>query len=135
VDGEVVAAVEEERRAVRTIQLGYGLASFHMAGVVGDCDDVVEDDVFGQQVEEVPTIRNAVEALLDDPKERSSALKSSRSVIVVVVMIGLVVLRASELPGRKTIHRVGSGTQPGCPSCPAGRSSVRRSPPISRSCS
>jgi hypothetical protein len=33
-------------------------------------DDVVEDDLFGQQVEEVPTIGNAIEALLDDAKER-----------------------------------------------------------------
>src|SRR4029453_5261361 len=37
--------------------------------VAGSRDDVVEDDVFGQQVEEVPTIRNAFEALLDDAKK------------------------------------------------------------------
>jgi hypothetical protein len=32
-------------------------------------DDEVKDDVFGQQVEEVPAIREPVEPLLDDPKE------------------------------------------------------------------
>jgi acetyl-CoA acetyltransferase len=36
-------------------------------------DDEVKDDVFGQQVEEVPAIDEAVESLLDDPKERLAA--------------------------------------------------------------
>jgi len=42
----------------------------------GSRDDVVEDDVFGQQVEEVPTIRNAFEALLDDAKEGVERLEA-----------------------------------------------------------
>jgi hypothetical protein len=43
--------------------------------VAGRRDDVVEDDVLGQQVEEVPTIGNAIEALLDDAKERVERLE------------------------------------------------------------
>jgi len=43
--------------------------------VAGSRDDVVEDDVFGEQVEEVPTIGNAIEALLDDAKERVERLE------------------------------------------------------------
>jgi hypothetical protein len=43
--------------------------------VAGSRDDVVEDDLFGQQVEEVPTIGDAIEALLDDAKERVKRLE------------------------------------------------------------
>ena len=46
-----------------------------MPWVAGSRDDVVEDDVFGEQVEEVPTIGNAIEALLDDAKERVERLE------------------------------------------------------------
>jgi hypothetical protein len=43
--------------------------------VAGSRDDVVEDDFFGQQVEEVPAIPNAIEPLLDDAKERVERLE------------------------------------------------------------
>jgi hypothetical protein len=46
--------------------------------VAGSRDDVVEDDLLGQQVEEVPTIGDAIEALLDDAKERAERLGSRR---------------------------------------------------------
>jgi hypothetical protein len=55
--------------------------------VAGCRDDVVEDDVLGQQVEEVPTIRNAIEAFSMMRKNGSSAVKSSRSVIVVILRL------------------------------------------------
>jgi hypothetical protein len=48
---------------------GDGLATLDAPWVAGRRDDEVEDDLFGQQVEEVPTINNAIEALLDDAKE------------------------------------------------------------------
>ena len=41
-----------------------------MPRVAGSGDDVVKDDVFGQQVEEVLAVGEAVESLLDDPEER-----------------------------------------------------------------
>jgi len=53
--------------------------------VAGDGDDVVEDDVVGEQVEEVPAVGQAGEPFLDDPKDGSSALKSSRLSIVVTL--------------------------------------------------
>src|SRR5258708_37388001 len=46
-----------------------------MARVGGDRDDVVEDDVIGQQIEEVPAVGEAVEPLLDDPEERLQRLE------------------------------------------------------------
>jgi ABC-type glycerol-3-phosphate transport system substrate-binding protein len=39
-------------------------------GVRGPSRNAVDDDVFGQQVKEVLTIRKTVEALLDDAEER-----------------------------------------------------------------
>jgi hypothetical protein len=85
-DREVVTSVQDDHGAVRAVELGDGLAALDAPWVTGSRDDVVEDDLFGQQVEEVPTIGNAIEALLDDAKNGSSAVKSSRSVIVVVMM-------------------------------------------------
>ena len=58
-----------------SVELSDGLAAFNTPWVAGNRDDVVEDEVFGQQVEEVPTIRNAVEALLNDAKERVERLE------------------------------------------------------------
>jgi hypothetical protein len=43
--------------------------------VAGSRDDVVEDDRFGRQVEEVLTIGNAIEPPLDDAKERVERLE------------------------------------------------------------
>src|ERR1700736_1689208 len=74
-DGEVMTAVQDDHGAVRAVELGDGLAALNMPWVAGNRDDVVEDDVFGQQIEEVPTIGNAVEPLLDDAKERVERLE------------------------------------------------------------
>ena len=74
-DGEVMTAVQDDHGAVRAVELGDGLAALNMPWVAGNRDDVVEDDLFGQQVEEVPTIGIAIEALLDDAKERVERLE------------------------------------------------------------
>src|SRR2546427_8532315 len=67
---EAYSSTKDDHGAVRAVELGDGLAAFDAPWVAGSRDDVVEDDVFAQQVEEVATIRNAFEALLDDAKER-----------------------------------------------------------------
>src|SRR5438105_4999507 len=74
-DREVVTPVQDDHGAVRAVELGDGLAALDVPWVAGSRDDVVEDDVFDQEVEEVPTIRNAIEALLDDAKERVERLE------------------------------------------------------------
>ena len=54
VNREVEAAVELYALAVRAIELGDCLAAFDAAGGARDGDDVVDHDVLGQDVEEVP---------------------------------------------------------------------------------
>jgi hypothetical protein len=54
--GQVVATIENDRGAIGAIQLGHGLAPGDKARVARDRDDVLEDDVLGQQVEEVVTV-------------------------------------------------------------------------------
>ena len=44
------------------------LAALDVPRVARSGDDVVKDDVFGQQVEEVSAIGESVEPLFDDPK-------------------------------------------------------------------
>jgi hypothetical protein len=74
-DREVVTSVEDDHGAVRAVELGDGFAALDVPWVAGRRDDVVEDDLFGQQVEEVATIGDALEALLDDAKERVERLE------------------------------------------------------------
>src|SRR3989475_12410031 len=74
-DREVVTSVKDDHGAVRAVELGDSLAALDVPWVAGSRDDVVEDDLFGQQVEEVPTIGDAIEALLDDAKERVERLE------------------------------------------------------------
>ena len=74
-DRKVVTSVEDDHGSVRAVELGDGLAALDAPWVAGSRDDVLEDDLFGQQVEEVPTIGNAIEALLDDAKERVERLE------------------------------------------------------------
>jgi hypothetical protein len=56
VDGQVIATIEGECGAIWAIQFGYGPAPFDTARVARDRNDVLEDDVLGQQVEEVLTV-------------------------------------------------------------------------------
>lgn len=67
---QVVAAVEGERGAVAAVQLDEAAAAGHVAGVVGHGDHEVEDDVFGEQVEEVIAVHVFAQAFLDDAEER-----------------------------------------------------------------
>src|ERR1700730_10990286 len=55
-DGGVVPAGQDEHGAVGAVELGDGLAALNMPWVAGNRDDVVEGDLFGQQLEEVGTI-------------------------------------------------------------------------------
>ena len=73
--GKVVATLEDKCRAVRAIQLGYRLAPNDPTWVARDGDDVFEDNVLGQQVEEMVTIDQPRHALLDDPEERIQGLE------------------------------------------------------------
>jgi hypothetical protein len=66
---QVVAAVEEEHGTVAPVELDEVVAADDMARVVGNRDDEVEDDVLGEQVEEVFAIKESGQALLDNPKE------------------------------------------------------------------
>src|SRR3954451_23379175 len=74
-DREVMTSVEDDHGSVRAVELGDGLAALDVPRIAGSRDDVVEDDLVGQQVEEVPTIGKAIEALLDDAKERVERLE------------------------------------------------------------
>src|SRR5580658_9260352 len=56
-------------------RLADGLASLDVPRVARRGDDVVKDDVFGEQVEEVIAVGEAVEALLDDAEERLQRLE------------------------------------------------------------
>src|SRR5262249_31002504 len=83
VDGQVIAAIEGERGAIMAIQLSYGLAPFDTAWVARNRNDVLEDDVLGQQVEEVLTVHQLGYSFLNDPKERV-AWKSASCPIAVI---------------------------------------------------
>src|SRR5713101_7876323 len=74
-NGQVVATIENDRSAVGAIQLGHGLAPCDTARVSRDRNDVLEDDVLGEQVEEVLTVHQPGHAFLDDPKERVQGLE------------------------------------------------------------
>src|SRR3984893_6140223 len=67
---QVVAAVQEQRGAVPSVEFDEVVAADDVARVVRNRDDEVEDHVLGQQVEEVVTVNESRKALLDDPKER-----------------------------------------------------------------
>jgi hypothetical protein len=63
-DREVLTSVQDDHGPVRAVELRDGLATLDVPWVTGSRDDEVEDDVLGRQVEELPTIGNAIEALL-----------------------------------------------------------------------
>jgi hypothetical protein len=74
-DGEVVTSVEDDDGAVGAVELGDGGAALDVPWVAGSRDDVVEDDTVGEEVEEVATVGDAVEALFDDAEERVERLE------------------------------------------------------------
>jgi hypothetical protein len=74
-NGQVVATIENDRGAIGAIKLGHGLAPYDTARVARNRDDVLEDDILGQQVEEVLTVHQPGYAFLDDPKERVQGLE------------------------------------------------------------
>lgn len=68
--GQVVAAVEDESVAVGPVELGHRSAAFYPSGVAGNRGYVLEDDVLGEQVEEMAGSGQPVKPLLDDAEER-----------------------------------------------------------------
>ncbi|HSZ31617.1 MAG TPA: DUF4062 domain-containing protein [Pseudonocardiaceae bacterium] len=70
VDGQLVRAVQAYHLAIAAVQLCDRVASLDAAGVAGDGDHVLDDNVLGQEVEEIIPVDQARESLLDDPEER-----------------------------------------------------------------
>src|SRR5258705_336966 len=64
-DAQVVAAVEEERGAVASVEFDEVRAADDVARVVRNRDDQVEHNVLGQHVEEVLTVHGPRKAVLD----------------------------------------------------------------------
>ena len=64
-----MAAVEEERGAVASVELDEVVAADYVAGVVGHSDDEVEDDVVCEKLEEVVSVGETLQALFDDAEE------------------------------------------------------------------
>jgi hypothetical protein len=70
-----VAAVEEERGAVASVELDEVVATDYAAGVVGHSDDEVEDDVVCEKLEEVVSVSETLQALSMMRKNGSKARK------------------------------------------------------------
>ncbi len=83
-NGHVVATIEDDRGAMGAIQLGHGVAAFDPSGVARHGNDVVDDDVLGQQVEELLAVYQSGYTSFDDPEERARAWKSSRLLTAVI---------------------------------------------------
>ena len=69
-NGQVETSVEHEGLAIGPVQLSHCGATHDVPRVAGDRDDVLEDDIIGQEVEEVVPVGEPVEALFDNAKER-----------------------------------------------------------------
>jgi hypothetical protein len=52
VDGEVLAALQDQRVAIRAVQLGDGLPALNTFWVARDGDHILEDSVLGEHFEE-----------------------------------------------------------------------------------
>jgi hypothetical protein len=70
-----VAAVEEERGAVASVELDEVVTADYAAGVVGHSDDEVEDDFVCEKLEEVVSVGETLQALFDDAEERVQGTK------------------------------------------------------------
>jgi hypothetical protein len=68
--GQVEASIQYEHLPVRAVQLSDRRAADDVPWVAGHGDDVVENDLVGQQVEEVCPVGESNERLFDDAKER-----------------------------------------------------------------
>jgi hypothetical protein len=69
-DGQVEASIQYKHLPVGAIQLSDRVAADHMPRVVGNGDDVVEDDVLGEQIKEVLPVGKSAKCILNDAKER-----------------------------------------------------------------
>lgn len=62
VHGQVEAAIEGHRGAVRAVELGERRPTFDARRITGHRDDVLGDDVLGEEVEEMVSLDEAGEA-------------------------------------------------------------------------
>ena len=77
--------------SVVAIEVGNRAATLDAARVAGHSDDVFEDGVVGELVEEVLTVDEIAEPLVDDPEQRSERFESGpagheRGALPVMVM-------------------------------------------------
>ena len=68
-DGKVKASVEHKGVAIRSVQLRHRGATYDVPWVAGNRDDIVEDDIVRQEVEEVVSISEPLEAFFNYTKE------------------------------------------------------------------
>src|SRR5438105_6224014 len=59
VNGQFVRAPQDDVAAVAAVELGHGLASLNPSRVSGNGNHILEDYVFGQEIEEVPAVNEA----------------------------------------------------------------------------
>ena len=74
-----MAAVEEERGVVASVELDEVVTADYAAGVVGHGDNEVEDDVVCEKFEEVVSVGETLQACSMMRKNGSKARKSSMS--------------------------------------------------------
>jgi hypothetical protein len=60
VDPQIEASVKEERRLVAAVELDQVVAPGNPAGIARNGDDELEDDIIGQQIEEVAAIGQSI---------------------------------------------------------------------------
>ena len=104
---QVVAAVQAERGSVPPVQLDEVLAAGDVAGVVGHGDHEVEDDIVGEEVEEVFAVRVSAQAFLDDAENGPRAWKSSKLSITALAPTRISLNVA--LPGMPPHHQIKIG--------------------------
>jgi hypothetical protein len=76
VDGQFAGAVQNDRLPVAAVKLRDGFPARDAPRVPGDGDDVLEDGVLGQRVEEVFSVHEPAQSLVDDPEERRERLET-----------------------------------------------------------
>src|SRR5207302_1408258 len=64
-----VRAPQDHVAAVAAVELGHGPASLNPSRVSGNGNHILEDYVFGEEIEEVPAVNEACQSFLDDSEE------------------------------------------------------------------
>jgi len=69
-------AVQDHRVPVAAVKLRDGVPALDAPRVSGDGDDVLEDGVVGERVEEVFSVHEPAQSLVNDPEERGERLET-----------------------------------------------------------